>query len=96
MNAVDSGGRPWVGALVVVGPDLKIWTFSSNPAIHDQDASVACVAGIYRAGVANAVDPDLLAERLAALTVDARRQEAAILADAAAGSLRRRQDRQLP
>lgn len=96
VHAVDGDGRPWPGVLVVVGRDLKVWTFSSNPGIHDPDTAFAALAGIYEADVASFVDPDLLAERITEATAEIRAVRRAIVADAEAGQLRARPQSRLP
>jgi hypothetical protein len=96
VHAVDGDGRPWPGVLVVVGPDLKVWTFSSNPGVHDPDTVFAALVGIYEADVAPFVDPDVLAERLAAATAEIRALRRTIIANAKAGELRTQPQHPLP
>lgn len=96
VDAVDERGRPWPGMLVVVGEDLRAWVFSSNSNIHDPNTVFAALRGIYTAGVASSVDPDLLAERVAAATAEIDAQRRSIVADAEAGTLRSRPERRLP
>lgn len=96
VNAADAQGLPWAGSQILVGPDGKVWSFSSNPGIHEQRIVVDALVGIYEAQLATAVDVGALADRIELATRRARDECKAILADAAAGELRGRRRRELP
>ena len=94
--AVNERGMVEPGALVVVGPDLRVWVFSSNPSIHDSDTALFVLECIYAAGVADHVDTETLADRVALATSAAQEQRRSIVEDAVAGSLRAARPRRLP
>lgn len=94
--AVSVRGMVEPGALVLVGPDLRVWAFSSNPGIHDSDTVLIALSGIYAAGVADQVDGEGLAARIASATSAIHEQRRSIVADAKAGALRAAQPRRLP
>ena len=87
---------PLAGTMTVVGPDRRVWRFSSNPGIHDPHLVVASLAGLYREGVTDLVEDGRLADRIAEATQARRLQEREIVKDARAGSLRTPPDRRLP
>lgn len=93
---VDEHGRAYLGSYNLVGPDKRVWAFSSNPGIHDPDLVAASLERLYQAGLADRVEPEHLAARVRELT-DAR-QEALreVLRSAEAGELRDRPPRNLP
>jgi hypothetical protein len=92
----DATGMPLAGTLTVVGPDRRVWRFSSNPGIHDPHLVVASLAALYHEGVTKLVEEDRLADRIAEATQARRAQERDIVKDAQAGSLRTPPDRRLP
>lgn len=94
---VDEGsGLPLPGALTVVGPDRRIWVFSSNPAIHNAEIVVSALAEIYRAGAAPFVEADKLAARISEATEAQRQLIRTIVSDAKASALRTQGRRHLP
>lgn len=87
VNAVDDRGRGYIGVNQLVGPDGRIWRFSSNPAVHDYQIVKSVLYRLYQSGAAGEVDQHAVARRVEAIT---RAQEAAVqqLADdALAGTL---------
>ena len=87
---------PLPGGAFFVGPDMRVWSFSSNPGMHDRGLVIAVLSAIYREGVAGAVEQDALAEAIREATVVRQRQVREIVGQAAAGSLRTRPSRPLP
>jgi hypothetical protein len=61
-------GSPLVGAGWFVGVDAQVWTLSSNRGIHEYDVCVQVISDLYDRGIAAAVDPAVLADRLRVLT----------------------------
>ncbi len=94
--AEEASGMPLAGTMTVVGPDRRVWRFSSNPGIHDPQLVAASLAALYREGVTDLVEDARLADRIAEATQARRVQEREIVTDAQAGSLRRPPDRRLP
>lgn len=93
---LDEGGRGYLGSFNLVGPDKQVWTFSSNPSIHDPDLVKSILARMYSAGVAALVEPDLLASKIRELT-DAREESIrGLVRSAHAGELQTRPSRTLP
>lgn len=91
---LDEHGRPEAGSFLIVGPDRRVWSFSSNPSIHDPQLVVDVLAGLYREQLAEQVDANLLGARIAQLTVERADQARGVLT--AAGELRRQSPRTLP
>jgi hypothetical protein len=92
----EGTNSPLIGSFAVVGPDHRLWQFSSNPAIHDPNLVVAALEALYREGVADLVEANLFAERITDATKTRLEQVSGIVKDATAGSLRRRTERRLP
>lgn len=87
---------PMPGAWFLVGPDARVWTFSSNPGIHHPALVVSAVARLYGAGAVDHVEPAPLAARLQSLTQLVEAEVRNLVSDAAGGDLRKRPPRVLP
>jgi hypothetical protein len=85
---LDEHGRPEPGSFLIVGPDRRVWSFSSNPSIHDPHLVVAVLAGLYAEHLADQVDANLLEDRA--------EHARGVVKSAAAGELRRHSPRTLP
>lgn len=96
VNAVDEHGRGYVGTRYIVGPDGRLWTFSSNPSIHDQDLVDAVLAGLYAKGVADRVEDDHLVAFIASRTAQKAEWVHQAVEQATSGELRSRSPRALP
>jgi hypothetical protein len=79
---------PAVGASHLVGPDEKLFVLSSNWAIHDYPLCIRLICQLYNDGLANAIDPELLVDRLEALTRQRRELVDEVVDDAKAGKLK--------
>ncbi len=93
---LDEHGRPEPGSFLIVGPDRRVWSFSSNPSIHDPHLVVAVLAGLYAEHLADQVDANLLEDRIAQLTAERAEHARGVVKSAAAGELRRHSPRTLP
>lgn len=96
VNALDAAGRPYAGSNLIVGPDRRLWVFSSNPGIHDFGLVDRTLSALYSEGLQSVVDPDLLAEALQVMTAQRREAERGLIEQAKAGELRARGPRHLP
>ena len=93
---VGADGMPYAGSAVYVGPDRRVWSFSSNPGIHDHEFTVRALMRLYEHGIAAAVDERMLAQRVEAITASRRDELDAVLRDAKAGRLRQVPKQPLP
>lgn len=84
------------GAFHVVGPDGHLWSFSSNPSIHDPALVVSILERLYGLNLVDLVSEELLIARVTSLTRDRFAQLDQVLQDAASGSLGVRPPRDLP
>jgi hypothetical protein len=66
----DQNGMSHVGAGYLVGPDGRVWTVSSNGAIHDHQLAVRLLDATYRACLEDYLTPQKFTERLRAMTGD--------------------------
>jgi hypothetical protein len=89
----DDKGRPYVGSAQFVGPDGRLWRFSSNPGIHDYELVRRVLVGIYDSNIADFVDETVLFDRLKELTEATGKAVRALVKDAEAGSLRAPRER---
>jgi hypothetical protein len=96
VGQLDEQGRPLAGAMSIVGPDGRLWTFSSNPSIHDPNLVVGALARLYDSDATQLVELDRLADRIRHLTDERQTQLRAIVRDAQAGELRTPPARRLP
>lgn len=96
VNAIDDRGWPYAGANFKVGPDGRLWTFSSNPGIHDFDLVVAALNAVYSEGLQSRVENDRLAELIRSETAKRTGWRRKVVDAAAAGDLRERPERRLP
>lgn len=96
VNAFDEFDRPWAGSFTIVGPDRRVWSFSSNPGLHDPDLVVAVLARLYEQRLTELVSAELLSDRLAKVTAEREQQTRGIVNAAAAGELRPSPPRVLP
>lgn len=96
VNAFDEFDRPWAGSFTIVGPDSRVWSFSSNPSIHDPKLVVAVLARLYEQSLTEQVSTELLSDRLAKVTAEREQQTRGIVNAAAAGELRPSRPRVLP
>lgn len=92
----DDQEQPFVGGGWLVGPDRQVWTVSSNSGIHEFGISARLVGALYRRGLADRVDPDLLSDRIRTLTEAREALVREVIAEAAARQLGVRKPRQLP
>jgi hypothetical protein len=85
-----TNGEPHIGGMsTIVGPDGKIWTFSSHPASHDPGIVELALFELYTEGVADLVDPGALADQLEVIS-NQKNDAIRALSDAARrGDLRR-------
>ncbi len=88
VGILDDKGRPYLGAAQFVGPDGRLWRFSSNPSIHDLGLVRRVLVGIYDANAADLVDEDVLLQRVHDLTATMSEAVRAVVKDGVAGSLR--------
>lgn len=93
---IDEDQRPESGAVTVIGPDERVWTWSSNPGIHDLDLAVALIHVAYEEGMADLVDDREFTQRLTNLTARRHEDVRQFKADLLAGSLRPPRTRRLP
>ena len=84
------------GSSIFVGPDRRVWTFSSNPGIHDFDLVRRSLNHIYEDGLADRVENDAFADRIAEITAMRSQQYRDILKDAEGGALRAQKRPKLP
>ena len=96
VNAVDEQGRGYVGTRYIVGPDGRLWTFRSNPSIHDPDLADAVLAALYAKGVADRVEDDHLAAFIASRTAQKAEWVHQAVEQATSGGLRSTSPRALP
>ena len=96
IGLLDDQGRPEPGTFTVVGPDRRIWGFSSNPMIHDPSLVGSVLHALYRAGLTSLVEDDPLQERFRELTAQRIAQTRNVVQAAEAGELRSRPPRLLP
>src|SRR5688500_9696612 len=47
VNGTDENGMSYAGSAIFVGPDERLWSFSSNPSIHDYDVAIALLDLAY-------------------------------------------------
>ena len=92
----DEAGRPYAGAANLVGPDGRLWTLSSNPAIHDFDLAVELLDYAYREGLADHLGPDQFETRVREVTESREAQKRQFISDVRSGSLRTPEPRRLP
>jgi hypothetical protein len=88
VRAVDEEGEGYVGVTAFVGEDGRVWTFSSNPRIHDYDLTRRVLASIYRDGSADQVDDDRLSDALACLTATVFNLVTELRSEASSGKFR--------
>lgn len=91
-----SSGMPVAGAAVLVGPDARVWIFSSNPGIHDWELVVAVLDALYREDLTTAVEQEPLGAAIKAATEVRAAQPRQIVASAFAGELKASPTRTLP
>jgi hypothetical protein len=84
----DDHGRAYAGANMLVGPDGRLWTFSSNPAIHARHLVEQVLATIYSKRLAAEVDEVVLGERIRTLTEEQDQAVRALIKSAQGGELR--------
>lgn len=96
VGIVDSNGMVEAGAVILVGPDKRVWSFSSNPSIHDRELAMTVLSELYRRGVADSVESQVLACRIAELTSLRREHSDDLIKAAEAGELRTVTKRTLP
>ena len=93
---VESNNMVLPGSSIFVGPDRRVWTFSSNPGIHDFDLVRRSLNHIYEDGLADRVENDAFADRIAEITAMRSQRYRDILKDAEGGALRAQKRPKLP
>jgi hypothetical protein len=91
-NPVDDAGRPYPGGVTLIGPDERVWSLSSNPAIHDYELGVRLLEVAYRSGFANYLDPVAFGQRLLLITKRHLDDERDFVRDLKAGQMQSRGD----
>lgn len=94
--AFSLDGAPCVGTFTVVGPDRRVWSFSSNPGLHDSDLVVTVLEALYRERLTPHVTEEALSDRIQGLTEERANHVRALVREALAGELRRGRPRTLP
>ena len=56
------------GMTTILGPDGKAWTMSANRNFHDREIAERALTHIYIEGVADLVDPEMLADQVELIT----------------------------
>jgi hypothetical protein len=96
VQAFDAEGRPYAGTVMFVGPDRRLWTLSSNPAIHDTRLGARLLEAAYRENLTDRLDEALFSERVQQITTARLDAERDFMTDLVGGSLRSPQRRTLP
>lgn len=92
----DAGhAGPAIAVAYIVGPDRKVWVFSGNPQIHDVPLAIGILRRIYKERLADHVEPERFATRLAEVTDQRRVLAESLVTDARSGVLKS-QHRPLP
>ena len=87
VNVVDDQGRGYVGSNQLVGPDGRLWRFSSNPQIHDWHIVERVLVRLYNKNAAENVDESSLADRIKQVTVLVEEEVRKVVKDAQSGIL---------
>jgi hypothetical protein len=87
---------PYVGTATVIGPDERVWVWSSNPGIHDFALAITLLGVAFESGLAIHLDQEAFERRLADLTERRRQDVKDFVADLRSGSLRARKTTHLP
>jgi len=66
--AIDQRGRGYIGVNLLVGPDGRVWRFSSNPGIHDPGVVESVLCELYESDDRGAADQQAVRGRVERIT----------------------------
>jgi hypothetical protein len=75
--------------MTILGPDGRVWKFSSNESVHERRIVEMALTHLYIEGVAHLVDPDALKEQVGVITSQRNHAVWALAEAGGRGELRR-------